>query len=308
MVNIIIYKICTFVIMMLIGAIGAKAKIIPKSNLPAISNLLVKIIFPCLGFSLIYEANISLADFLNKQNFILAELILSGSLLVLGALTSRLFRLPAGVKQVHIVHTMFGNQGFINIPILLALYTAGEANVYIAIFNFIDQTLLWSLGVVILSSSDPNEKGFSPSTLRKIINPMTVSMILALVLTSLSVPLPSALSDTITTIGSTAFSLAMIFLGATLAYINIKEKVYAYDYLFFVVVKMVLIPILVRLVTRALLPDIESTILTLFAAMPGMSGVPMMAANYHSDSEFASKVVFVMTIASAFTIPLVFLI
>lgn len=307
MTGIIIYKIETFVIMMLLGVLAARLHILKKDGLSTLSGLLVKITFPCLGFALIYDADTSLIDFAANWKFVVFELLLSAFLLVLGFLSMKLMRLPNSTRQIHIIQTMFGNQGFMNIPILLSIFTHGEASVYIAIFTLVDQILLWSLGVVIMSSSDPaNKKVLSLNTLKKILNSMNLSMLAAVLFTTFHIHLPEVLSSTITSVGNVSFSLALIFLGATLSYISLKNLDFIYDYFFLVIVKMILIPVGVAAVVSHFLTPTETTILTLMACMPAMSAIPMMAENYHSDAEFASKTCFVMTLCSVFTIPLVF--
>lgn len=307
MTAIIMYKIETFVVLMLLGVLTAKIGILKKENLPTLSGLLTKITFPCLGFALIYDAGTSLSDFITNSRFVAIELCLSAFLLALGFLTMKLFRLPNSTGQIHIIQTMFGNQGFINIPILMALFVNGEASVYIAMFSLVDQILLWSLGVIIMASSDPSNGGiFSVNSLKKIFNPMTICMILAVTATTLGIHLPNFLSDTISSVGNTSFSLALIFLGATLSYVSLKDLSYWYDYLFLVVVKMTIIPVLVAMIASRFVNPTETTILTLMAAMPAMSAIPMMAQAYHSDSEYASKTVLIMTACCCITIPLVF--
>lgn len=307
MTGIIITKIVTFVLMMALGVLAAKTAILKKESLTALSGLLVKITFPCLGFSLIYDANISLGDFAANRKFLIFELFLSAFLFLVGFLSMKLMRLPNATKQIHIIQTMFGNQGFINIPILLSVFVNGEASVYIAIFTLVDQILLWSLGVLIMSSSaSANKRIFSIETLKKIANPMNLCMILAVILTTLHISLPQVVSTTISSVGNVSFCLAMIFLGATLSYVSLKDLYFAYDYLFLVAVKMILIPIGVAVVVSLFLTPVETMILTLMACMPAMSAVPLMAQTYHSDAEFASKTCLVMTVSSVFTIPLVF--
>lgn len=309
MTGIIITKIETFVILMLLGVISAKCGIMKKENLGTLSGLLIKLTFPCLGFALIYDAGTSIFDYAMNWKFICFELMLSTFLFILGFVTMKLMRLPNATKQVHIIQTMFGNQGFINIPILMAVFLNGEANIYIATFTFVDQVLLWSLGVIIMSSADPNNKGIlSIETVKKILNPMNVCMILAVILTSFNIKLPTVLSSTITSVGNTSFSLALVFLGATLSYVSLKDISFIYDYVFLVVVKMLIIPVLTGVVVSRFATPVETTVLILMASMPAMSAIPMMAQNYHADSEFASKTCLVTTVCAAFTIPLVFFI
>lgn len=308
MTTIIITKIETFVILMLLGVIAAKFNVVNKKGLSTLSGLLVKITFPCLGFSLIYDAGTSLSTLLSNRAFMICEISLSSFLLLAGIITAILFRLPNSTKQIHIIQTMFGNQGFMNIPILASIFVNGEANVYIALFTLIDQILLWSLGIVIMASSDSATQGkiLSLKTVKKILNPMVVSMIVAVFFTSFHIHIPDVLDTTITSVGDTSFSFALIFLGATLYYVSLANIEFISSYLFLVLIKMLVLPICVAFIAQYFTTPLETTILTLMAAMPAMSAVPMMAENYHSDATFASKTVFVMTVCSMVTIPLVF--
>jgi predicted permease len=49
-------------------------------------------------------------------------------------------------------------------------------------------------------------------------------------------------------------------------------------------------------------------ILTLIVGLPAMTTVAMIAANYESDVEYATEIIFVTTLASLVTIPVVFMI
>lgn len=306
MSEIIIYKLETFFFLIVLGVIAARTGILKKDNLPVLSRILSGIAFPCLGFSLIYDAGMSLVDLFSIRTFLAAELLLSASLLVLGLASAGLFRLPDKIWQIHVIQTAFGNQGFMNIPILLALYAAGEASSYIALFTFTDQLLLWSLGVLVLSSGSGESTDFSPKeSIRKILNPMNLAMIAAVILVSLDISLPESFSETITGTGEVSFSLALVFLGASLSYVSLKNIDYIRSYVFLVLVKMLIIPICAALIAARFLTDTETTILTLMAGMPGMSAIPMMASTYGSDPGFASRTVLVMTVCSAVTLPLV---
>lgn len=307
MTAIIIYKIETFVILMLLGVLAAKLGVLKQEKLNVLSGFLVKITFPCLGFALIYDAKVTFGDLVWNWKFLIAELLLSAFLLILGLTTGRIFRLPEKTRQIHVIQTMFGNQGFMNIPILLSLFVNGEAGAYIALFTLIDQLLLWSLGVMIMSSSDEEKPGIlTINTFKTILNPMNICIILAVVFTSLHIQLPEVIATTVTSVGNTSFSLALIFLGATLSYVSLRDFSYAYDYIFLVVGKMLIVPIAAAKIAACFLTPTETTIITLMAAMPAMSAIPMMAENYKSDAAFASKTVLVMTACSVITIPMVF--
>lgn len=309
MTELIIQKVIMFAVLMLIGILSVKLNVFKKDDLSILSKLLIKITFPCLGFSLIYAADITLVDLFNHKYFIFNELILSMALGSFGLLTATLLKLPKSIKYIHIVQSMFGNQGFIHIPILLSIFKNGEASIYVALFTLIDQILLWSLGVILISASSDHAQTLSiKTTLKRIMNPMNISMLAALLFTSIGLKLPDVILSPISTVGNTSFSLALIFLGATLSFVSIKEIEYPFSYFPLISIKMLVFPLLVAYISSQFNPPMLTLILTLMTAMPAMSAIPMMAESYDADSVYASKTVFFMTSASIITIPIVFLV
>ena len=73
---------------------------------------------------------------------------------------------------------------------------------------------MWSLGVLVLSSGSGESTDFSPKeSIRKILNPMNLAMIAAVILVYLDISLPESFSETITGTGEVSFSLALVFLA-----------------------------------------------------------------------------------------------
>lgn len=70
---------------------------------------------------------------------------------------------------------VFGNVGFMGIPIITSIYPE-KGMLYISVFTVIDQLMLWTLGVKLTSPAEKESGKFNP---RKLINPVTVAIILA---------------------------------------------------------------------------------------------------------------------------------
>ena len=71
---------------------------------------------------------------------------------------------------------MFGNVGFMGIPIITSIFPQNGI-LYISVFTIIDQFMLWTLGVKF--TTPQGEGKFNP---KKLINPATVAILLAVVL------------------------------------------------------------------------------------------------------------------------------
>jgi predicted permease len=164
-------------------------------------------------------------------------------------------------------------------------------------------SLLWTLGVYFCSR---HQKGSnSRGALKNMINPTTVALTVAFVIMLLKIPMPDLLMDTIAGIGGTSKYLTLIYIGGAMAFVSVKNVIKKPSILLFPIVKMLMIPILVYLISGFFLKQIDRSILTLIAGLPSMTTIAMVAAAYKSDDEYATEIIFVTTIASLLTIPAV---
>ena len=66
-------------------------------------------------------------------------------LLILGTLSGKVFHLHGEHLQLYRAMTVFGNVGFMGIPIVVSIYPE-KGMLYMAVFTIIDQLMLWTLG------------------------------------------------------------------------------------------------------------------------------------------------------------------
>ena len=112
------------------------------------------------------------------RSSLLGSLSLLGLTALLYACTFVMARLMAAAFRLQgdRALTMFGNVGFMGIPIVSSIFP-DYGMLYIAVFTIIDQMVLWTLGVKLTT---PGGKGsFDP---KKMINPCTVAIVLSVVM------------------------------------------------------------------------------------------------------------------------------
>ena len=173
---------------------------------------------------------------------------------------------------------------------------------YISLFTIIDQLTLWTLGVKLTTPSG-NGEPFNP---KKLINPATAAIILALIFILGQIPVPGVLNQALTKIGATSTPLAMIYLGGVFCCMNIRDYIGKLEFYGTVLIKMVLFPILF-FCFLGLFPisqDIRLT-MALISALPTMSSVVMLAKASDADGDYAAGSIFVTTICSIVTLPAV---
>ena len=165
----------------------------------------------------------------------------------------------------------------------------------------IDQFMLWTLGVKLLSSD--GEGNFQ---LRKLVNPATVAIVLAVFMVSTGLRLPALLDTAFQKIGATSSPLAMIYVGGIFATADIskyQKKISLYGIVF---LKMILMPVLLFVVLGMFPVSGEMRlIMALLTGMPTMTAVVMMANASGLDGDYALGGVLVTTVCGIFTFPAV---
>ena len=269
--TVLLQQIGMFVIYIITGVILIRTKVLTRENLEIISKVVIKLSLPVMIF-------INTVNGVDRQSFFSSLSILGIAavmyvcLLILGTLSGKVFHLHGEHLQLYRAMTVFGNVGFMGIPIVVSIYPE-KGMLYMAVFTIIDQLMLWTLGVK-LTSSEKESGTFNP---KKLINPVTVAII-----------------------------LAMIYLGGVFACIDVLSFVKKPDYYGITLIKMIEFPVLFYILLR-LVPipaDIRMT-MALTSAMPVMSSVVMMANASGSDEDYAMGGIVVTTLCSVLTLPVV---
>ena len=141
----------------------------------------------------------------------------------------------------------------------------------------------------------------------KLVNPASIGIIVALFMILTGLKLPTLLNTGLQKIGSTATPLAMIYLGGIFACVPMKNGLRRGELYGIVFAKMLLVPMIMYGMMGAfgIAGDVRLTI-ALIAGMPVMASIAMMVTP--SDSEYAMGGIFITTICSLVTLPLVCLI
>ena len=302
---IVLEQICIFVIYALIGVIAVKSKVLDKKGLDVLSRYITKIGLPFL----IFTNTINGADrqeFLDTLPVLLATVGKYLFLYVLCMGLARIFKLTGNERNVYHACAMFGNIGFMGIPVVSALFPE-KGMLYIALFTVIDQLILWTVGLNLTSPVESSDSLTGIYMLKKMVNPATVGIVLAVIGILFNVHLPELVNTALTKTGATATPLAMIYLGGVFCYTDIGMYIKKVEFYGMVVVKMCIAPIILFYVMR-LIPGISMEIavtMGALCAMPTMSSIAMLAQSQHSAGEYSAGMIFVTTLCSIVTLPMV---
>ena len=215
----------------------------------------------------------------------------------------RLLHLPQNQQGVYAFMNTYSNVGFMGFPMITALY-GEQALLYAAVLNILFNLSAYSIGVWMMHYGSGKKSGLS---LKAILNPGMIGSILALLLYFFPVQVPAPVTGAIGSIGGLTSPLAMLLIGANLAGMPFREMFNDWKIYIFTALKQLLVPILIWPLLCLTISDayIRGIIFVLLS-MPVGNTVVLFATQYKKDQVLATKGVFITTLFSLVSIPLVF--
>ena len=200
----------------------------------------------------------------------------------------------------HLV-TAFGNISFMGLPVIASLY--GNAAVFPAsICSLPFNLFIFSFGTMLALGG----RGEKLPWKRMLLNPALIATVVALLIFFLGVPLPMPVNDAISYLANMVIPLAMLLIGSSLSRMNARSVLLCGKFYGVCLSKLLITPIVMYLILKPLVRDpLTFGILVIMSAMPSATMAPVLCTEYGGDSEFANGSVFLSTILSLVTVPLV---
>lgn len=303
---IVLTQIGIFLILILLGIAAMRFHILDKHSLGNVSKLVMRMALPAYIF-------INTAQGATRQGLIQSLMVIPLAallyllLFLLARLLEVLFHLHGNRARVFRAVVLFGNVGFMGIPLVVALYP-DTALIYISLYTILDQGLFWTYGV---SLTQPVQVGgerqkLSLKGLKNLLNPALAAIILATLMVLLDIRLPNVLTTALTRLGSASMPLSLLYIGGMLSLTDVRQVLRCGELYAEVFLKMLVLPILCFLLMGVwgIAADMAGTI-TFLAGLPAISTVAMLAKNNGSDGAYAICAVMLTTMACLITLPLV---
>lgn len=307
-INIVITQIAILAVVVVIGAIAAKLKVFTSDSKDVLSKVIFNISLPLMLFTNFFRLEATPRLIANSLTVLAISGLVIFFLLLIGWLAARIFKLQGAEAAVFKTHSMFGNTIFLGFPLITALY-GFEGLLYASMYQLISSIIMWTAGVIVLSHGN----GISwKKSLLKVVNPNTIATLIGLALFLLSIKIPDIILKPMTELGAANTWLSMLYIGAMLVFSNVsgmlrKKSLYIISLNRLVIGPALLISLFYLIGSVAgFAPDkLVTSVIILEASMPCMATVVIMAKEFGSDDSLAVGNVFVSTIFSILTLPLV---
>ncbi len=260
-------------IILSMGYLSLRLNMLNTTHVQAIIQFIIKISLPAF---LLYALSTRSFDEIWQMPYFLGYLL--GSLILFFSaytLYRRFFKVPRHQAAVIGLGSSMSNTGFIGTAVL-TLLIAQAAVPYLAMTLVIENIILLSLMLILIESSDQQDKTLSTiilSTLQNLAkNPIILSIILGLICSVYTVQWPVSLELPLKSLASTASPLAIFVIGTSLATLTIKDL--SKDVLIICTIKLLIMPIVVTSIIY-IMPG--STAKMAYAALI-LSALPMATA------------------------------
>lgn len=281
---------------LVIGIICSRLKIVSKEGQESLSNLLLNLVLPCniiASFSSHVESD-------NMARNLVLALVISGIIQVLAvAFGGKLFKkFPKNEKDVMHYGLICSNSSFIGMPVAENIY-GSLGVVYVSMFQLPIRITMWTSGLALFTKVDRK------SAIKTIlVHPCIVSMAIGIIIMIFSPPLPGFVTSTIDYLSKCTIPLSMLIIGCILSECSIKE-IFDRSAVYFSVIRLVIFPLVIFVILKVLgVDDVLLGVSVIMSGMPAGSTTVILADKYDGDGHYASKVMFVSTLLSMLTIPL----
>ncbi|MGB8450864.1 MAG: AEC family transporter [Anaerocolumna sp.] len=295
--TIVLNQILIMFVIILIGYICYKFKLINQETNKKLSDLLLTLITPLLIFNS-YQREFS------KELLIglLISLILAIATHVFGIVTAYVFL--RGKKNPDVIierfSTIYCNSGFIGLPIINGIY-GSEGVFYITAYMTVFNLFVWTQGLIMMNGVQ------SRKTMIKIfISPTLISVFIGFIFFISQIRIPTILFKSLDYIAGMNTPLAMLIAGVTIAQTNIlriflKPRIYLVLFL-----KLIFIPIILMLLYSRYpigVPVLAAAVLA--AACPTGATGTLFAIRYNKNALYSSEIFAMTTLVSLITIPII---
>lgn len=278
----------TFLII-LVGYAISKVKRL-RFDVQTLLDLIVYIAAPALIITSIARSDINLIDFATLAGAALTII------LIMALAAFLIFKITQSDKKGLYLPMVFGNTSFLGYPIALAAFGI-DGLALAVVYDMMHSLLIYSLGIYIVQQKNEIREIFKV--------PLLYAVVIGMVLNLLKIPIPDMLFAPVELIGMTAIPLALLVLGYKLAEMKINLSVAKIAVLASIFRILGGLLLAISIISLFSIEGLVRDIIVLQAAMPSAIMALVLATKYNRDASLVAAVVFITTLLSIISIPLI---
>lgn len=281
-----------------VGLLCAKLGWLDEHGGKSLNKLVLNVFAPCIVLASVLSTELVYAVG-DIMTLLWQGAALNALQLALGFVCALIFfRRDKNRSQFHLL-TAFGNTVFMGFPVVASIL--GDDAIFLASMCSIPFNLfIYSIGVLLAGG-----KGSLKQFLLRLLNPPFLANFVGLALFLLPIRAPEPVIEVFDSLGGMVVPLSMMLIGMSLARLSLRAIFSDWRVYVLAGCRLLLAPVVIFLVMRLFVRDaLFLDLFVILAAMPCASVLPILCGEYGGDEALASKCVFVTTLLSLATVPL----
>lgn len=291
-------KMVIFVVLMVIGYVGARAKLLNAEFTKAASKLTMNVFMTATILNSVI-ANPPQLSGGELAQVMLACFVSVGFGYLLSAVIVRL--LPFNREQKPLMELLISvtNTMFIGVPVAEPVF-GSQAVFYIALSCIPFNVFLYTYGVWRMNRSGERAR----LSWRDMVSVPLIATLAALLIFILKVPMPRVVKELCSTLSAATVPMSMLVIGASLGRVSLLDAFREKNLYFVSLVRLVLVPLLTFPVLKLITADpVLLGAMVIVAGCPSAVMVTVLAIQYGRDAEYTSKGILLNTLLSVVTLP-----
>lgn len=293
-------------ILIIAGIIAKKCKFISTQAQKSLSDLLIYFILPC---NIIVSFQGKLTPDLIKNSFVAfcISLIIQILSIFLGRALFGYF--SDNMKPVMNYGLICSNSSFIGLPVVNNVFNSTGV-LYASIFQIPIRITMWTSGLAQFTGRKIDQNGkkqpvFTKESIKSLIfHPCIIAVFVGIIIMAFNIFIPDSLSRSITFMSQCTIPISMIVIGCILSECRVSQ-LFDKATFYFTFIRLLAFPLFIFIILKLLKVDpLIIGVSTLLTGMPAGTTTAILADKYGCDAAFASRVIFISTIFSIITVPI----
>ena len=296
--QIIISQFAVLFIIIALGFTASKLKALPPDTGKILTKIALNITLPCTILNSVVGGDLNISGS-SSFFFLLLSFLVIFVCFAVAIAASRLFFGKKADYGLYACMIAFGNVGFMGFPMCQAIF-GSESAFFVALHNIPFNIITYAICPFLIAG-----KG-GTTNIKALISPTVITAICVIPLNAFGVKASGVIADVLRFVGSMTTPCTMIIIGVTLAQTAIKDIFSQWRLYPAALMKLLLIPVVIWLIFSQFVTDgLMLGVLVALAAMPSAAILAMFAIEYKGNERAVSGGIFITTLLSGATIPLI---
>ncbi|QNK47459.1 AEC family transporter [Brevibacterium sp. PAMC23299] len=285
-----------------IGYLIAKTNEITDESKQLLISIMINVAIPCIILDGAFKTKVGKELMSHLIIIFIFSIIISLLSLLLGWIFARVFNYsPSNARKMAFIAGL-GNTGFIGIPLCSAIFGPKGA-LLAAAFDTGVGIVLFTVAIALLQEN----YRFSFATLKQLINPPIISIVIALFVIIAEIQPPAIIQQLNGMLANLATPLGMLYIGILIRMMLKQKGTMSISRLTVpILLKLIIFPILtIVVVVFTNFSMMMKQVIIIQVAMPTMTIAPVLLARYTQDEEMGVKAAVYSTICAILTVPFI---